>query len=462
MSRTSFARTLVLLGCAGALIAGCDSGTGSAPGPSSAQPPSAGHGEDLGYHGPALPGLEAQPIAHLVNITFGAGKPYVVGDSFAFVTFKGGADGDRSGSTPATVTFYDAITGRKTATADVPLWDLHAPQVGESGGAPAIFLHGTETRESDGLSRTKKVEHQVGFDSSGRKVSDLAWDSGDDRVAVAGWTATKATNDHLTREELTVYAADGAARLSLPADHGAITAVAPVLDIIAGDIALVRHTREGRTGAEHYLAAYDLARPGAPLWTSDTTRPQAATNPDASVSFLSRGTIGLIYPAGSGKATVAVQDVRTGAVKGATPAIDKYPGLRDSSVGEADNAGSGAAVLALTHASSGHGSVAVSLADGHVLWQQTGDQEGFAPDVVVGGTVYGTSAQSPGRGKGDAARPSLALDLATGRVQEKSLTTAPIAATDSGYAIVPEIGDDTSGEDAGAKGSYWIFRARQG
>jgi hypothetical protein len=462
LSRTSFVRTFLVLGCAGALLAGCDSGTGSAPGLPSAQPSSGGHGGDLGYHGPPLPGLEAQPVAHLVNITFGADKPYVVGDSFAFVTFKGGADGDRSGSTPGTVTFYDAVTGRKTATADVALWDLQAPQVGESGGVPAIFLHGTETLESDGLSRTKRVEHQVGFDSSGRKVSDLSWDSGDDRTAVTGWTATKATNDHLTREDLTVYAADGTPRLTLPADHGSITTVAPVLVTVVGDVALVRHTREARSGAEHYLAAYDLARQGAPLWTSDASKPPAATSPEAEVSFVSGGTIGLIYPAGSGKAAVAVQDVRTGALKGATPALDKYPGLRDSSVGEADNAGSGAAVLALTRASSGHGSVAVSLADGHVLWQQTGDQEGFTPKVVVGGTVYGTSAQSPGRGRGDASRPSLALDLATGHVQAKTLSTAPIAATGSGYAIVPEIGEDTSGEDAGADGSYWIFRARQG
>ncbi|WP_027940670.1 hypothetical protein [Amycolatopsis taiwanensis] len=454
LSGRAIVRCAIVVGCVGLAVAGCDSPGGPPAGPASGQQRTTAAGDGAVYQGPSLPGLEAQPLAHLKSA--GTNKPYVVGDAFAFVDFRVGDKEEPSGSEPATVTFYDAATGQKRATADVPLWDLESAQVGEFGGGPAIFLHGVETVESDGLSRTRRVEHQVGFDPAGRKVADATWDEDDDRIPVLGWSATKATNNHLTRTDLVVHAADGSARLTLPADHGSISDKAPVLVTIDADIALVRHTR----GSENYLAAYDLARPGAPLWTSEASRPPAANTSDANVVFISDGKLGLVCPAGSGKVIVALQDMRTGAMAGATPAIDKYPGISaESAISEADNVQSGSAVLALTHASSNLGSVAVSLADGHILWQQTGDQEGFRPQVVVGGAVYGSSSASPQLGRGNAARPSLALNLATGQVMAKSLTTAPIAATDQGYAIVPEIGEDTSGDDAGATGGYWIFRA---
>lgn len=447
MRQRRFPKSLGAVGFAVLVLAGCGGGSPAPPAPPRSSDTAPASATVTAYSGPALPGLAAKPVARLDGIN---STPIALGNSFVVVeTRLSDEDRDRSSSGPARVTFYDAATGRKRATAEVPFYDIKKPEVSDFNGTPAVFLHGVEVKPSDGLSAKTTVEHEVGFDESGRKLVDSTWNEADGRVAAAGWTMT-VTKGNLTRPGLTVYGPDGTARLTLPSDKGDFGEIQPTVRAIIKGIALIERARSTGSGTQRYLAAYDLSKPGDPVWTSDSARPTGATGSNPGIAFTSGSVVGLVWSAGSGRAVVAVQDLRTGAVKGTTPAIDEHPGIGENArISEADNAKSGAAVLAVGHASTNVGSVAVSLADGHLLWQQTPDQAGFDPMVVVGGTVYGSSTSSPPvRKNGNEYRPSLAVSVTNGQVLAKELSTAPVEATDSGYAIVP---------DSETRGSYWIF-----
>ncbi|GAA2587541.1 hypothetical protein GCM10010411_20470 [Actinomadura fulvescens] len=400
------------------------------------------------YNGPVLPGLEPRPVAHLQGLSY----PVAVGDAFANIQTKLGSGGlDES----TTVDFYDAATGHKRVSVNAPFKAEPSWQVGNLNGAAAVFLHGVKQSASDGLNQPTRRTHQIGFDTSGRKLVDTSWKEDDLRDAVTGWSATH-TRGLISRNDLTIYAPDGTPRLRLPADPGHVMSRPPEVHTIIDGVAVIkRRARRDGGGLTEFFAAYDLAATGRPVWRSDMIRPRGSTGDLPNVAFVSGDRLGMVWPAGPRQVLVAVHDLRSGAVVATSQPIAKNVRIDPGSeIVKAVGTPSDVAVLRLGPASTNLGSAAMRISTGQLLWQQPAAQEGFTPALIIGGAVYGdTHKTAPPLAPGGRKPPTLALGVADGKILARELPTAPVAVTDHGYALVPDIHK---------QGAFWIFRAAKG